>query len=374
VPTVAETTRQILAFPREAGTPEADKARLLVTAALTELGYQVSLQRFNFAPSSLRAFPLFGAGLGCLALLLLPLLASYRVPSWAALAVWVSGLLVLTLIVIGVASGWVPLGEAIREDANLIATRGDEPPRRWVVAHLDSKAQGHSMAGRLVAVWVVIFAVISLTAIALYRLSGPVGLLWVGLGSGLAILAGFLAGRGRLQGRSQGARDNGTGVAAALSAAASTSDPRFGVLITGAEEFGLVGARVFARHTPNLGECEFVNVDTVDQEGDLYLVSHNLNGERLAGTLRSQLSELGLRIRSRRLPLGIFVDSAPLSRIAPAITVGRLTWGTLRRIHTPADVPDDLSFEIAERIGRIICIDLGASAAGVAGGARQTPN
>lgn len=354
MPTLAQSTRQLIAVPREAGTPEAEKARELATALLTELGYKVSLQRFSFAPSSLRAFPLFGAGLGGLAFIILPLLASARVPAWSALAVWISGLGVLSLMATAVALGWIALGEAVREDANLIATRGSEPPRRWVVAHLDSKAQGHSMAGRLVAVWTTVVAVVALSGLALFRLGSPIEPGWLALGVMLAILAGLLAGRGRLRGRSQGARDNGTGVVAALSAAASTSDPYFGVLITGAEEFGLVGARVFARVTPDLGECEFVNVDTVDQEGNLYLVSHNAKGHRLAQALRPRLAGLGLPVRMRRLPLGVFVDSAPLSRVAPAVTVGRLTWRTLRRIHTPADTADDLTFETAERVGRMI--------------------
>ncbi len=83
----------------------------------------------------------------------------------------------------------------------------------------------------------------------------------------LALAGGFLAGRGRLKGRSHGARDNGTGVVAALAAAAA-ADERPGILITGAEEFGLVGARVFARHLGDGRDTEFVNVDTVDQEGD----------------------------------------------------------------------------------------------------------
>jgi peptidase M28-like protein len=254
----------------------------------------------------------------------------------------------------GVALGWVSLGEPAREDANLIATRGSEPPRRWVVAHLDSKAQGHSMAGRLVAVWTTVVALIALSGLAIFRLSSPVEPRWLAPGAALAILAGVLAGRGRLRGRSQGARDNGTGVVAAVSAAASTSDPHFGVLITGAEEFGLVGARVFARVTPDLAECEFVNLDTVDQEGNLYLVSHNAPGQRLAEALRPHLVGLGLPVRMRRLPIGIFVDSAPLSRVARAVTVGRLTWRTLRRIHTPDDTADDLSFDTAERVGRMI--------------------
>jgi hypothetical protein len=330
-------------------------ARELVSAHLTGLGYSVVTQKFTFPPSSLRAFPLFGAGLGWLTLALLPFLGSARLPSWAALAIWISGLLALTVISAGVGLGWVSLGQGLREDANLIATKGHTRPRRWVVAHLDSKAQGHSMAGRLVAVWAIGLALAGLTVLTGLRLQGALSPLSLGIGAALAIGAGFLAGRGQLRGGSLGARDNGSGVVAALTAAAATSDPQVGILITGAEEFGLVGARVFAQLTPDLGQVEFVNVDTVDQEGELYLVSHNASGERLARSLEPRLAGLGISIRRRRLPLGIFVDSAPLARAgAPAMTIGRLTWRTLRRIHTPADTPEGLSFDTAERVGRAI--------------------
>jgi hypothetical protein len=353
VPSLKETALQVLALPREAGTPEAAKARELVATYLTGLGYTVVSQGFTFAPSSLRAFPIFGAGLGGLALVLFPFLASDRVPPWSALALWLCGLLALAIVATGVGLGWVYLGEGLREDANLVATRGQSPPRRWVVAHLDSKAQGHSMAGRLVAVWVVGLAIVGLTALALGRLSEPLSPGLAGLGAVLAVLAGFLAGRGRLSGRSHGARDNGTGIVAALAAAAAP-DSAVGILITGAEEFGLVGARVFARLSTGLAETEFVNVDTVDQEGKLYLVSHDAGGERLARAVEPQLAGMGLPMQRRRLPLGIFVDSAPLARIAPAVTVGRLTWRTLRCIHTAADTTAGLSFRTAEQVGKAI--------------------
>lgn len=268
---------------------------------------------------------------------------------------WTGGLAAAAIVAAGVGLGWVPFGEALREDANLIATRGDARPRRWIVAHLDTKAQAHSMAGRLVAVWITILAITALSVLATLRLQGPIGPVWLGLGGGTALLAGFLARRGRLRGRSLGARDNGTGVVAALAAAEAAPASGLGILITGAEEFGLVGARVFARLTPDLQEAEFVNVDTVDQEGTLYLVSHDARGERLARSVEPGLTRLGLPLRHRRLPLGIFVDSAPLSRArAPSITIGRLTWSTLRRIHTAADTPDDLSLDTAMQVGRAI--------------------
>ncbi len=351
--TLQETTSRILALPREAGTPEAQQAREHVAAYLTELGFAVASQRFTFAPSSLLAFPVFGAGIGGLALLLFPLLATQALPSGAALGIWIGGLAALTVLVIGIGLGWVPLGEGIREDANLIATRGGTPPRRWIVAHLDSKAQGHSMAGRLVAVWVIVLAVIGLSALGVARLAAPLSPVLAGAGVVLGLIAGVLAGRGRLKGRSHGARDNGTGVVAAL-AAAAVPDTKVGILITGGEEFGLVGARVFARLWKENGATEFVNVDTVDQEGDLYLVSHDHAGERLAKDLERPLGELALPIRRRRLPLGIFVDSAPLSRIAPAVTIGRLTWRTLRCIHTTADTAEGFSYRTAEQVGRVV--------------------
>jgi hypothetical protein len=353
VPTIDETTREILNLPREAGTPEAAKARELVSAYLSGLGYTVTPQKFTFPPSSLRAFPIFGAGLGWLALVLLPFFAYFSLPSWAAIALWIGGLGALVVVSTGVGLGWVHLGEGLREDANLIAVRGDGAPRRWIVAHLDSKAQAQSMAGRLVAVWAVGVAIAILTGLALIRLNGPLSQGWAAVGAIAALVAGLLAGRGRLQGFSHGARDNGTGVVSALTAAATT-DAGVGILITGAEEFGLVGARVFARLLPDRQQAEFVNLDTIDQEGSLYLVSHDRRGERLARALEPQLAGLALPVRRRRLPLGIFVDSAPLARLGPAITVGRLTWRTLRRIHTPGDTVEGLSFRTAEGVGKAI--------------------
>ena len=47
------------------------------------------------------------------------------------------------------------------------------------------------------------------------------------------------------------------------------SDRCAGILITGAEEFGLVGAGCSPGSVPTR-RSEFVNVDTVDHEGKLY--------------------------------------------------------------------------------------------------------
>jgi hypothetical protein len=354
VTTLHDTARRVLAHHREAGTPEAERARGVVADHLTALGYRVSLQRFRFHPSALLGLPILGAGIGASALLALPLLTLPTVPAAGALAVWSLLLAATICLAAGVAAGWLTFGEA-REDANLIAVRSEAPIRRWIVAHLDTKAQAQSMAGRLVAVWVLAAAIVCSGTLAGARLWGPVPLWLVAAGVVLAVLAGALTGRGRLSGTSKGARDNGSGVVAALACAEASSDSESGVLITGGEEFGLVGARVFARVQGSLKGIEVVNIDTIDDEGHLFVVSHDPAGATFATALAGRLGSLGLTVRTRRLPLGILVDSLPLARAgATAVTVGRLTWRTLRLIHTPADVPESLSLEAAERVGRAI--------------------
>ncbi|MGH7579095.1 MAG: M28 family peptidase, partial [Gemmatimonadales bacterium] len=230
--------------------------------------------------------------------------------------------------------------------------------RRWIVAHLDTKAQGQSMAGRLVAVWVLAAAIAGMGVLTVARLWGPVPL-WLGAGgAALGVLAGALAGRGRLRGTSRGARDNGSGIVAALAFAEASSDPASGVLITGGEVFGVVGARVFAQVQGGLAGTEVVNLDTIDDEGHLFVVSHDPRGAASAGAVAARLGGLGLTVRARRLPLGILVDSLPLARAgATAVTIGRLTWRTLRLIHTPSDVPETLSLDAAERVGRALAVN-----------------
>lgn len=344
----------ILARHREAGTAEAESARRLVEDRLTALGYRVSRQQFRFHLSSLLGFPVLGAGVGAAALFALPLLTLPGVANWGALLVWSLILTASACLGAGLAAGWLTLGEA-REDANLIAVRGDAPPRRWIVAHLDTKAQAQSMAGRLVAVWVLLAALAGSVGLAGARLTAPLPLGLAAAGAVLAVVAGALAGRGRLRGTSPGARDNGSGVVAALAFAEASSDSTTGILITGAEEFGMVGARVFAQTGGVVRGVEVVNVDTIDGEGPIFVVRHDSAGKTLAEQVARDLASVGPPVSRRRLPVGILVDSLPLARAgARAVTVGRLTWRTLRVIHTPADVPETLSLEVAKAVGRAL--------------------
>ena len=128
------------------------------------------------------------------------------------------------------------------------------------------------------------------------------------------------------------------------------------MLITGAEEFGLVGARVFAREFgPQLVGAEVINLDTLDDQGTLYVVSHDAPGARLAGAVAAALGGVAPEIRERGQPLWAYVDSHPLARTgAAALTVARLDWGTLRLMHTPRDIAAGLEFRTADAVGRLV--------------------
>lgn len=369
----------LVALPREAGTPAAAEARRLITRFLEASGYRVREQRFTFLPAALNVLPLAGAGLGWLTLLELPLLLWPGAPSLAAIGIWVAGAAALGVLAWGIGTGVEVPGAERREDANLIATRGDAPVRRWIVAHVDTKAQGHSMAGRLVAVWLLLSACAGLTLLALARaiLGRPLPSSPVAAVAGAALAAGALAARGRLRGTSAGARDNGTGLLAALTAADSIRDPGVGFLFTGAEEFGLVGARAAARNGIPLDGVEVINLDTIDQQGSLYIVCHDARGAGLARTLHPGLASLASRVVTRRLPLGILTDSLPLAGAgAAAVTVSRLDWATLRLMHTAGDLPDGLNLSTAEAVGRVLAglsRDRSGAEPGGSGRARNPP-
>ena len=70
-------------MPRLPGSPALGRVEALLIDSLQRLGYQVTATRF-VAHSPLDAVAVIGAGLGWLALLLVPLLA-LPVPGWSAL-------------------------------------------------------------------------------------------------------------------------------------------------------------------------------------------------------------------------------------------------------------------------------------------------
>lgn len=354
--TPREAFETLVARPREAGTAGAADARALLIAYLTSRGYEVRVQPFTFQPASLNVLPLLGAGLGWLTLLEIPALLT-TLPTWLSPFIWLGGLTALGLLAWGIGSGVDIPGAERREDANLVVTRGAGPVRRWIVAHVDSKAQKHSLAGRLFAVWILLLATLVMTALVATRVIRGTALPgWPVAGAaGLVIAAGALAARGKLSGVSPGARDNATGVLAALVTADTLREEGIGYLFTGAEEFGLVGSRMFVRSGVAIEGTEVVNLDTLTGRGTLYLLAHDAPGRDLARRLSQACSGLAPRVEVRRLPLGILVDSLPFARAgAAAVTMSRLDWSDLRRMHTPADTAEGLEPATAEAAGAVI--------------------
>lgn len=351
--TPLEVLNLLIALPREAGSGAAVDARALLTRHLESRGFTVHQQPFGFQPASLLALPVVGAGLGWLTLLEIPLLALGNLPRVLAPLVWLGGAAALVVLAWGIGTGVDVPGAERRQDANLIATRGAGPVRRWIVAHLDTKAQGHSMAGRLIAVWMLVTAALLLTALTIVRARSntPLSGFVVAGAAVISLVAGGLAGQGRLRGTSPGARDNGTGLLAALQVAEATRDDGIGLIFTGAEEFGLVGARVFVR-SESVASTEIINLDTLTDRGILCLVVHDEAGKALAASLAPLLGGIAPRLRIRRLPLGILVDSLPFARAgACSVTVSRLDWDDLRRLHTARDSGDGLGLATATAVG-----------------------
>ena len=275
----------------------------------------------------------------------------------AALLLWAFGTASLGLLAWTFGRGVRPPGAVLRRDANLIATRPGAQVKYWLVAHLDTKAQGHSMAARLIAVWWVVASLALMLGLAVLRLwSGtkPIDPTLVVAMVAVAVIAGTLAGRGRLKGTTTGARDNGTGLLALLSAIEQTRDPALGVIVTGAEEFGVVGARHLVEAEPALvAGAAVINLDTLCDSGSVYVITHRGSGSALATRVRKILQPLGVSIVQRRLPLGIVTDGVSLARVAGAVVdVSRLDWSVLRLIHTPQDSLDRLDPTFAESLGR----------------------
>jgi peptidase M28-like protein len=214
------------------------------------------------------------------------------------------------------------------------------------------------MAGRLISIWVVVIAVVVLILLAGWRLTRGAALPSIAgtLGVCVALIAALFASGSRLRGSSPGARDNGTGLLAVLSAAEERPDPTVGIILTGAEEFGLLGARHLVRAEPALlRDTEVINLDTLADRGSFYIVTHNNSAVAFANRLQHRLEGLRLPVTQRRLPMGILVDSLAVARLASgAVTVARLDWAVLRLMHTPGDTNQGLDPGFAEAVGRLI--------------------
>jgi hypothetical protein len=230
-----------------------------------------------------------------------------------------------------------------RTSANLVAIRGD--PVIWLCAHLDTKSQG---VPTLVRTGALMAAGASAAVLALLFLTratgaGEPGLAWIVAGTVLAaaatVMMACVAGN-----ESPGAVDNASGVMAVLSAAASTGEKPLGVVLTSAEELGLAGAKAWA--ASDFGSLHgrprlVINCDTFDEAGVMRCVVHKGRDRAAAAELVAAGSAVSVPISVARHTPGIMVDSAALAAEGiPAVTLSRVTLGTLQRIHTTRDTAD----------------------------------
>ena len=214
--------------------------------------------------------------------------------------------------------------------ANLAATRGQDAPSVWLVAHIDSKWQPVSMLVRVAGVVAIVIGVLAVLAGAVVAsLRSPMALILVWAGALPLILS--IVGAGN-----HGTLDNASGVAAVLDAAALLPPAcPIGILITDAEELALAGAAAWARDTrPAIA----LNCDSVDDQGDLVIMYTGKAPEAVVTALRGAAARRPDAIRVMRLIPGILTDSVALGRAGwSTVTLSRGTTRTLRRIHTSRD-------------------------------------
>ncbi len=355
----------LAAEPRPAGGAAEARARAYAAGVLAAAGYRVREEPFTYS-SAVGRYGAPVAGAASLLVLAAAALAGMRDRPAVAGATLLGALAALVA-----AAGWVSregvlrLPLARRSSVNLVAeppaasgaagagAGGAEPPRVWLVAHLDSKSQPVAMSLRvagvsaLVAAWVAAFALAAAHG-AGWMDAARAQRLWPALAV-LAAAGALPVSMALVGARSAGALDNASGTAAVLMAAAElaasgavredgTPAPRapVGVLLTSAEELALAGAQAWAAGWYDAGRVPGValNCDGVDDRGALRLFGGGDAAEGLRDAVRHAVP--GARLRA--LPPGVLVDAVALAQSGwAALTVSKGTWRTLARIHTRRD-------------------------------------
>jgi hypothetical protein len=149
----------------------------------------------------------------------------------------------------------------------------------------------------------------------------------------------------RVTDHSDGAVDNGSGVIAALATVdALPPDAGVGVILSDAEEYGLLGARAIVRERANLlADTSVVNFDGIDDRGRAVALVH-----RPGPTVDAVTRATGAR-RWRRLP--VLVDGIVFGTAArECVTLMRGDWSTARIVHTSRDTVERLTLAGARQV------------------------
>jgi len=265
-------------------------------------------------------------------------------PGSGNLALWASGLTGFATLA-AVIAAWVRRPPA-PDGVNLIGTRPGGPPRVWLVAHYDSKGQGLSMRGRLAAVAAAIVGAGLLAGAGAALVAGfpPPGAWWLA-GAVPAALGGYGLLAAGVRNDSPGAVDNATGVLTVLAVAdALPPAASIGVLLTDAEELGMLGAAAVARERPDLfRDAAVVNVDGIDDAGPLVAFVHR------GGPVVDAVARAVVAHRTRWLP--VLVDGVPLARVSrECVTLLKGDLRTMGVVHTPKDSVERLALTGVEGV------------------------
>jgi len=258
---------------------------------------------------------------------------------------------------------WLTRGRRYRT-ANVVAHIPTPPgaasrPPLLLVAHSDSKSQALPLVGRMGLVALASLAALIFALLSVLRLWAPGVTSAAALAGLVAILSGvplvflLMAGSGNA---SPGAIDNASGAGLALHLAeclcAEPPARPVTVLITGAEELGLLGslAYVQAQAAGSLRGAAVLNFDGIGTAGRLALVGGA--GGPLEQAVRAACAQLGISLG--RLPLvGAQFDHLPFADAGidalSLVTVSRAALS----VHTPNDDMSKLDVEGFRQAGEV---------------------
>ena len=361
-----------IAFPRLVGTPGEAKARAFLITRLEQAGYCVERQLFGFstAPDTLLKAGL----LMCQALLLALLALSWVEPSatvWPAVVLMGLALALPIFYVAaqyraawsengqsgaGFKDAWLKWGQIFKSE-NLVAHLPVQSncaaslPCVFLMAHYDSKSQPIPLVARIVCVVAAIIGSLVAGSLVLCSLRWPQLIQIAIYPAGLAILSILPLLILNPGNQSPGAIDNASGVgtvvhlAEVLASSASTWIDKIQVtiLLTSAEELGLMGASAYLRsHQDCLKQQSqadglyILNFDGVGTDGALIWVGTRRLKSRLPGLVMEVCQECGLSVRRFAL-WGALFDHIPFMQAGlDAISLAS-AGSSIESVHTSGD-------------------------------------
>ena len=380
-PAIALGYARTLAQPRRVGTDANERVVAELSQQLTTLGAQVELQSFSFSAwaGSAAVLPVLA-----LQILIVGIFWAWSLGTWAPVlpAALLLGLLAFSSRLYRSAAaaslippegprtgveGWRRLqirSGPVWHATNIVATLPARPGSVshapvYLMAHSDSKSQALSLVARMSLIGLAGVATALFGALTLLRPVFPAVTAAAALAGLVALVAGMpvlLLCLSEVGNTSPGAIDNASGAGLVLHLAECLRSRPAAipvvVLITGAEELGLLGALEYVRRTgaAPLHEALILNFDGIGTDGRLALGGGR--GGRLAGLVRKACNELGVPLG--HLPLvGAQFDHLPFAdaglQALSLVTVGRAALS----IHTAQDDAAKLHIDGFRRAGEV---------------------